>query len=742
MSSLKGLKVGDSVDQFDILERLGEGGMGEVYLAQDNQLKRKVALKLVVPERAEETELIERFLVEARTLATLDHSHIVRVYSIGRFGRGHYLVIEYVEGKSLSEILKARNLGVKESVLYLRQICDGLMMCHENGIIHRDIKPHNLLVRSDGVVKIVDFGIAKDIGGSAKNLNLTQDNMIIGTPLYLSPEVVTGAAPSNQSDIFSLGVTFFYMLTGRLPFTAKNQLELLEKIRNQEAEFTEDELERIPSVFVKITQRMLEKNLADRYKNFKEVIADIDSLPISELEDDRPMVVDKKYNVVNEPAIQLKLLQKGLTRQEVQLVVNEAAEAVIQIQRNGGEDFDPDSTVPLARPDEDENIGPVNIPNQLLDEKVEEFLKAKADSKSSGSKKTGTKFPFLKKSKSDIFATKTKADVEKSGGKKTIAEEIAEEERTRTAKTAPNPLPFHKIVFWVMFLISGSLLATYFYMPFEHPNLLKVLGFSYLAFAVSTAGIFSNPILRTSIPVIMINIVFVSWIMPDRPIKDVNKFKRVLIENLKSYEGYSTDSSQFFHLTDQGVFKRSLAKTYFDLGLKEGNPSFFKRGFFALVDNSFFVDVVNEESNEVSIIGKRTSLGRLLGNKTLVPGDFIVSGDQRRLAIFIEGINWMVEDPDAKVMKIMKAPLMSQRPIYSMSASLARFGQKSDRVQKTNQSKFIQLADGTKIDVSGKSQEEIDKIIKKYSKIKSKTGSVKSIKVPNISVDGRKPAKK
>ena len=204
--------------QFEILGCLGRGGMGAVYRARQPKLDRFVALKVLAPERKGDSQFAERFAREARALARLNHPDIVAVHDFGEAGGYPYLVMEYVDGLSLRQLLQRGKLAPKEALVIVPKICEALQFAHQQGIVHRDIKPENILVDKLGRVKIADFGIAKILAPGPQDLSLTGGNDVVGTPHYMAPEQVEHPTKvDHRADIFSLGVVFYEMLTGELP---------------------------------------------------------------------------------------------------------------------------------------------------------------------------------------------------------------------------------------------------------------------------------------------------------------------------------------------------------------------------------------------------------------------------------------------------------------------------------------------------------------------------------------------
>ena len=210
--------LGPHFPHLEILECLGRGGMGIVYKVRQTRLNRLVALKILAPEKERTPQFAERFSREALALAKLNHPSIVAVYDFGEAGGMYYLLMEYVEGLSLRQMLQAGKITPEEALAIVPKICEALQYAHERGVVHRDIKPENVLIGKEGQVKIADFGIAKMVGGNGNRPALTQDRQVVGTPHYMAPEQVEHPdRVDHRADIYSLGVVFYEMLTGELP---------------------------------------------------------------------------------------------------------------------------------------------------------------------------------------------------------------------------------------------------------------------------------------------------------------------------------------------------------------------------------------------------------------------------------------------------------------------------------------------------------------------------------------------
>ncbi|UCH83665.1 MAG: serine/threonine protein kinase, partial [Candidatus Latescibacterota bacterium] len=222
--------IGEKVRQYQIMSKLGEGGMGEVYLAEDVELKRKVALKFLPAQFASDPETLARFKREAQTAAGLNHPNIVTVYEVGEHQGQPYIAMAYIEGESLADIITRGGIRVEQAIDITTQICDGLAKAHDAGIVHRDIKPANILVDADGRVKILDFGLAKLAGVS----KVTGKYSTMGTIFYMSPEQTQGGEIDQRSDIFSLGALLYEMLAGHPPFKGEHTAAVIYSITNEE----------------------------------------------------------------------------------------------------------------------------------------------------------------------------------------------------------------------------------------------------------------------------------------------------------------------------------------------------------------------------------------------------------------------------------------------------------------------------------------------------------------------------
>ena len=252
----------------EIIELLGAGGMGAVYKVRQEGLDRVVALKILPEEFGHDVKFALRFTREARTLAKLNHPNIVSVYEFGKVQDTYYFLMEFVDGPTLRDVVRAKELAPEHALAVVPQLCDALQYAHDTGVIHRDIKPENILMASDGSVKIADFGLSRILGSDHQATALTATHQVMGTPRYMAPEQLEGAhGVDHRADIYSLGVVFYEMLTGELPigrFAAPSKKVHID-VRLDE-----------------VVLRTLEKEPQRRYQTASEIKSDVQTIATSD----------------------------------------------------------------------------------------------------------------------------------------------------------------------------------------------------------------------------------------------------------------------------------------------------------------------------------------------------------------------------------------------------------------------------------------------------------------------------
>lgn len=284
--------IGLTILHYTILEKLGEGGMGVVYKAEDTRLEREVAIKFLPRELRVSQDERERLKIEAKAAAALNHPNIATVYSCEEVDDEFFIVMEYIDGQELQEKIKSWPLELKEVIQISGQIAEGLQTAHEKGIVHRDIKSSNIMMTQKGQVKIMDFGLAKIAGGA----QVTKEGTTVGTTSYMSPEQATGEKVDQRSDIWSFGVLFYELLTGQLPFKGEYEQAILYSIVNKDSPPVSSHLKNIPVSLDRIVSKCLDKDKTKRYQTVSEFLVDME-----EVKDDlgltSPATIKKRRSV-------------------------------------------------------------------------------------------------------------------------------------------------------------------------------------------------------------------------------------------------------------------------------------------------------------------------------------------------------------------------------------------------------------------------------------------------------------
>ena len=273
----KGQKIND---RYEIIRSIGEGGMANVYLGYDTILDRKVAVKVLRGDLAGDEKFVRRFQREALSASSLSHPNIVEMYDVGEDNGIYYIVMEYIEGETLKQLLKRRGkLTLSEALDIMLQLTDGMASAHDAYIIHRDLKPQNIMIKDDGQIKITDFGIAMALNST----QLTQTNSVMGSVHYLPPEQASGKGSTIRSDIYSMGIIFYELLTGELPFRGDNAVEIALKQMKEPIPDVREFNKEIPTSVYNVIKRATAKNPKNRYTDAREMHDDL----LTVLDDDR-----------------------------------------------------------------------------------------------------------------------------------------------------------------------------------------------------------------------------------------------------------------------------------------------------------------------------------------------------------------------------------------------------------------------------------------------------------------------
>lgn len=262
--------------RYELIEKIGEGGMAVVYKGKDRLLNRYVAIKILRPEYTKDEKFVENFRHESQAAAGLSHPNIVSIYDVGKEGNIHFIVMELVEGKTLSEFIKEKGrLDYKEAIAITKQVASALSLAHKNQIVHRDIKPHNILITSSSVAKLADFGIAKAVSASTI---IGGDDKVMGSVHYFSPEQARGAYVDERSDIYSLGIVLYEMLTGKVPFDGDNPISIALMHINNPMPSVLDEVPGLPPQLDRIIMKATDKYQNNRYRTADEMIEDLNNI--------------------------------------------------------------------------------------------------------------------------------------------------------------------------------------------------------------------------------------------------------------------------------------------------------------------------------------------------------------------------------------------------------------------------------------------------------------------------------
>ncbi|MGM9881977.1 MAG: Stk1 family PASTA domain-containing Ser/Thr kinase [Bacilli bacterium] len=291
----KGQKIND---RYEIIKTIGEGGMANVYLANDTILERKVAIKVLRGDLSNDEKFIRRFKREALSVSNLSHPNIVEVYDVGEEDGNYYIVMEYIEGKTLKQLLQKRGaLTLTEVIDIMSQLTDGLAHAHEAYIIHRDIKPQNIMIEDNGLVKITDFGIAMALNST----QLTQTNSVMGSVHYLPPEQANGKGSTVKSDIYSLGILMYELLTGSVPFKGDTAVEIALKHMKEKIPSIRKQNPTIPQSIENIVLKATAKNPKNRYDSVREMYNDLQTA--MERQNEKRLVYEYPENDLEETKV-------------------------------------------------------------------------------------------------------------------------------------------------------------------------------------------------------------------------------------------------------------------------------------------------------------------------------------------------------------------------------------------------------------------------------------------------------
>jgi serine/threonine protein kinase len=360
------LQPGQMVGPYRIVRKVGSGGMGEVYEASEEELRRPVAIKILSPDALSDKDMVNRFKNEGRALARIKHRNVVGLYTLGEYDGRAYMAMEFVDGMSVDEYFEKHPCGLREIVDFFRQMLEGLACAHEAGVTHRDIKPQNIIIDKNMNCKIIDFGIAK-VASEVQTVQ-TAANVVVGTANYLAPEIVTGSFATGQSDIYSLGVVFYTILTSHTPFRGRTNLEVLEKIRSDKILFNRREDVILPDDIKQLIFKMTAKNPLDRYTSARSALADLNKIRLDRLPPEFLLPTMPRLLLENRDEVLGKCKAHGFETSEIRLIVNLA----INIDTKRDEARDPDATEKII-------VSPsIRLSPRAVDEAIQRYLMARS----------------------------------------------------------------------------------------------------------------------------------------------------------------------------------------------------------------------------------------------------------------------------------------------------------------------------------------------------------------------------
>ena len=332
----KGQKINN---RYEIVKSIGEGGMANVYLANDKILDRKVAIKVLRGDLSSDDKFIRRFQREALSVSNLSHPNIVEVYDVGEEDGEYYIVMEYIEGKTLKQLLKKReSLTLTEVIDIMTQLTDGISHAHESYIIHRDIKPQNIMIQDDGRIKITDFGIAMALNAT----QLTQTNSVMGSVHYLPPEQASGKGATVKSDIYSMGILMYELLTGTVPFKGDNAVEIALKHMKDKIPSIRKQDPSIPQSVENILLKATAKNPRNRYDTAKEMHEDLLNCLKEEHANDKKIVFEYPENDIddNTPITPTTKPKKKIEKPKEEEIDEDTEELITEIKNDSSEKDD------------------------------------------------------------------------------------------------------------------------------------------------------------------------------------------------------------------------------------------------------------------------------------------------------------------------------------------------------------------------------------------------------------------
>ncbi len=593
------------------MEVLKDEDVGPYYLVKDTRKGGKHILKIYDIAFLEGTEKYELFLQKTVKLLELTNEHIRKVVDLGQFKTFYYIVTEIVVGANLGQLIKDKNLEYKEALSYLKSIAQALAYTHENGLIHGDLKPESITISKDGLIQVGGFLEAE----VAPRDEIRQNSADLRS-VYWSPETLEGIADSIYSDTFSLGLIFYHMITGRVPYKKSNSMNRVEILRSSDLHFQPQEIEQLPDSILNLINKMTHSQLDERYSDFNQLLEDIENIDNSQLEGklDSNKEAERPYRILNEQDLRLYLLKTGLSSEETNKIINRAA---LEIINEKIEEMDP-----LDRPTTKEELSefykiPISINPETVYVNYASYLNEKKS------------FWYLME------------------------------------------ISWNQLFGVVGFGLAVWALYTLFYVPFYHVNLVYLLAGSYFALFLSLAWIFRSNILRWFIVLCGVGPAVGLLFVPPVPISDPEMLLQRTLEYTKTYEGSYALEESLIHLTVDRALQRALARTYFDKFIEHQEFYFLQKSLLTWIDPDFTYKLVYGNLSKVNYIARNISTDDLVGLKDLAKGDLLVDSSDTYFGIFLGDKRWVLEKQASQKISILNAPFVGE-PIRRIKVDVLR----------------------------------------------------------------------
>ncbi len=604
-------QVGTKVNHYKVMEVLKDEDVGPYYLVKDTRKGGKFILKIYDIAFLEGTENYELFLQKTVKLLELTNEHIRKVVDLGQFKTFYYIVTEIVVGANLGQLIKDKNLEYKEALSYLKSIAQALAYTHENGLIHGDLKPESITISKDGLIQVGGF-----LEAEVAPRDEIRQNPADLRSVYWSPETLEGIADSTYSDTFSLGLIFYHMITGRVPYKKSNSMNRVEILRSADLHFHPQEIEQLPESILNLINKMTHSQLDERYSDFNQLLEDIGNIDDSQIEGklDSNKEAERPYRILNEQDLRLYLLKTGLSNEETNKIINRAA-------------------------------------LEIINEKIEEMEPMER--------------PTTKEELSEFYKKPISINPE------TVYVNYASYLNEQKSFWYLMEIGWNQLIGVVGFGLALWALYTLFYVPFYHINLVYLLAGSYFALFLSLAWIFRSNILRWLIVLGGVGPAVGLLFVPPVPISNPELLLQRTLEYTKTYEGSYALEESLMHLTVDRALQRALARTYFDEFVENQEFYYLQKSLLTWIDPDFTYKLVYGNKSKVNYIARSISTDDLVDLSDLAKGDLLVDNSDTYFGIFLGDNRWVLEKQSSQKISILKAPFAGE-PIKRIKVDILR----------------------------------------------------------------------